>query len=256
MTDNVARSSRSVKRAFAILELLDRSQRRWNISEISRKLRIPKSTTHVLMLTLEMIGYVTQDEQSHRYYLALKARDLGNETRLRETLSTVSLRDLEALAAQTKLTVHVAMQEEQQAVYIQKVAGPRLVQFDTYPGRRANLHCTAVGKVLLAYVPPDFTARFLAKVILMKHTPSTITSTAYLQKELEKIRRQGYAVDDEEEELDVRCLAVPIFRKSGECVAALSVAGTTSQIEVGNFSSLVAIMKRTSNQISKSLWPF
>jgi DNA-binding IclR family transcriptional regulator len=256
MGSDVTATARSVERAIAILELVDRTQRHWNISEIGRRLQIPKSTTHVLMLTLEKNGYVTRVQTSHRYCLGLKARELGNETTLRETLGRASLPRLEAVAAQTKLTAHVAIREEQQAVYIQKAARPGFVQFETYSGKRTNLHCTAVGKILLAFAPEDFKVQFLSKGSFMKHTSRTITATAQLRKELEKIRRQRYAADDEEEEIDVRCLAVPIFRSSGECIAALSITGTVSQIGAENSKSLTAIITRAANEIGKNLWPF
>jgi DNA-binding IclR family transcriptional regulator len=209
----------------------------------------------VLMLTLEKSGYVIRGQTTHRYCLGPKARKLGGETNLRETLSKTSLPRLELLSAQTKLTAHVAVRDDQQAVYIQKAAGPGLVQFDTYSGKRTNLHCTAVGKVLLAFASEDFKAKFLSKGSLMKHTSRTITTTVQLRKELEKIRHQRYAVDDEEEEIDVRCLAVPIFKNSGECVAALSVTGTMSQISAENSKSLTAIITKAANEIGRSLWP-
>jgi IclR family KDG regulon transcriptional repressor len=128
----------------------------------------------------------------------------------------------------TRCTSQLAILADDQAMYIQKVEGPGLVQFDSYVGKRTNLHCTGVGKVLLAYSADQ--EHLLNRKSFARYTKKTITSPASLRRELARVRQRGYAIDDEEEELEVRCLAAPIFNPSGGCIAALAIAGTIQEI--------------------------
>src|SRR5438876_11591603 len=114
---------------------------------------------------------------------------------------------LEELVRSTGFTVHLAVADEGQALYVQKVAPPGMV-LDTFVGKHANLHCTAVGKVILAYSDETFINQFLSKTSFTRHTPNTIVSADMLRKQLTAVRRNGYATDDEEEELGTRCVAV------------------------------------------------
>ncbi len=239
----------SVKRAIAILELLDRSHRGLSMSEIGRKINIPKSTAHVIVRTLEHAGYVVRHVPGCRYTLSFKAYSLGREMIRQGALSKIALPPMKWLVGQTRLTVHLAVYEKNQAMYVQKVNGLSLIRFDTFIGKRTNLHCTGVGKVLLAYAPELLRHQFLSKATFAKYTPKTITSAATLRKALDKIRKQGYAIDDQEEEIEVRCIAVPVFNDGNEFVAALGVTGTVGQITAENCPMLVSLTKRAAARI-------
>jgi DNA-binding IclR family transcriptional regulator len=243
----------SIERAFAILEVLDGTRRGWNISEISRKLRIPKSSAHVIVLTLERLGYIKRDPASRRYQLGLKICGLGRSLMKNLALPEIALPHLQWLVEQTRLTAHLAILERNQAVFIQKVDGPGVIKFDTYVGKRADLHCTAVGKVLLAYASEQFAQEILSVDSFPRYTNATITSPAGLRKELCVVRKKGYSVDDEEEELGVRCLGTPVLNSCGESVAALSVTGTVSQIRQDGLDSLADIVKQAGARVSGAL---
>jgi DNA-binding IclR family transcriptional regulator len=219
----------SVERALAILECLDNSRRGLNISEISRKLKIPKSSAHVIMVTLERLGYVQKRSESLHYTLGLKAYGLGHGMMKSLSISEAALPPMRALSNQLHLPSHLAVLDGDQGLYVQKVDTPGLIKIDTYVGRRMDLHCTGVGKILLAFGPQDLLDRFLNKPVYIRYTRNTITSPRHMQREITKVRNAGYAVDDEEEELAVRCVAVPVFQ-NGRFAAALSVTGTTNQI--------------------------
>ncbi len=220
----------SVERALAILEFLDGARRGWNISEISRKLQIPKSSTHVLVRTLERQGYLKREPGSRGYTLGLKLYGLGRGVMRNLSLPEVALPAMKALSEHTGLTVHLAVLDVDQAIYIQKVEAPGLIRFDTYIGKRSNLHCTAVGKALLAYTTWQRQQRFLSRGSFARHTKNSITTAAALRQELQRIRERGYAVDDEEEELQIRCVAAPVLDSAGELVAAIGTTGTTGQV--------------------------
>lgn len=238
----------SVERAISILELLDGSRRGMSVSEISRKLRLPKSSTHAIILTLARKDYLVRHHSDRRYTLALKVYNLGRETLHGLELSETALEPMKWLVKRTHLTSHLAVLEKNQAVYIQKVTGPGLVLFDTFIGKRTNLHCTAVGKVLLAYSHALASDQFFSKSTLAKHTARTITTVTALRKALDKVRSDGYAMEDQEEEIGVRCLAVPVFNQ-GEFLAALSITGIVSQLPLENVDTLVASAKKAAGRM-------
>ena len=240
--------SNSVRRALAILEFLKGSDRRRNLSEISRKLELAKSTTSILLSTLESSGYIRRDAEDRRYSLSFKAFGFGPGLVGHLGLSRRSRTVLEAIAAALKLTSHVAVLDVDQALFINKADGVQQPCYDIYPGRRTNLQCTAVGKILLAYETEEEQRKFLARHPSIRHTGRTIVSPELLMEELRCVRDQGYACDDQEEELLVRCLAVPIFNE-GRPLAALGITGTVSQIRPGNAEELVTYLKRMSSQI-------
>jgi len=239
----------AVERALSILESLDSSRRGLNISELSRKLGIPKSSAHVIILTLERLGYVQKRKDSLNYSLGLRAYGLGLGMMKNLSISEVALPHMRVLVDEIRLPAHLAIPDGDQGVYIQKVDSPGLIKIDTYVGRRMDLHCTGVGKVLLAYGPEDLLERTLAKQTYIRHTRNTITSPRQLMREVAKIRNQGFAVDDEEEELAVRCVAVPVRHPTGRFAAALSVVGTTEQIPLDAVESTAERLKQTAKAI-------
>ncbi|HYO81122.1 MAG TPA: IclR family transcriptional regulator [Bryobacteraceae bacterium] len=244
-------SVNSVARAMHILEMLDTSTRGMNISEISRRLGIPKSTTHLIVLTLEDLGYLTKSSRN-LYQLSLKAYTLGRERMQGLSLPSIALPTMKSLAADTGLTVHLSVLEKYQAVIVQKVHGASS-RFDTFVGKRISLHCTATGKVLLAHASAGTQKQVLSKTVFMRHTRHTLTSTAQLESALEAVRQTGYAVDDEEEELAVRCVAVPVTAAANDCIAALSVSGTVEEIPLDGCGRLVLALQQAASAIVRVL---
>jgi DNA-binding IclR family transcriptional regulator len=241
--------STSLERAFTILEYLDGSRRGQNISELSRRLGIPKSTAHVIVATLRRLGYLTFSEQKHGYSLGLKVYGLGRGLIRSFGLPERALNPMKSLAETTKCTCQLAILVDEQAMYIQKVESPGGTEFDSYIGKRTNLHCTGVGKVLLAYAADP--EGLLNRRSFARYTQKTITSPAALRKELTKVRQKGFALDDEEEELEVRCLAAPVFGQSGECLAALAIAGTTNELRDAKLDEFAGCLLRATRIISQ-----
>ncbi len=238
-----------VARALQILETLDDSRRGLNISEISRKLGLPKSSTHVIMLTLEDLNYVRKAEASRRYTLGLKAYGLGQTMMKSFSMAERALPLMQHLAAVLDLTSHFAVLDENQAICIQKAEPPGLTQFDARVGRRMDLHCTGMGKVILAYGGQEILQDLLSRKSFMRHTEHTITSPGGLRREITKIRQEGYAVDDQEEELEVRCVAVPVFNREHEFAGSLSATGTTGQLPVSRVVSVAKTLRETAGAI-------
>lgn len=247
----VTKNIPAIERAMSILETLDHSNRGMNIAELSRKLKIPRSSVHVIVLTLERCGYLTRDIAQHNCRLSVKAFQLGREALSCEQLSAAALKPMRVLSVATEFTSHLAILDQDQAIYVQKVQGSSFLRLDTNIGKRTNLHCTAVGKVLLSYAPEQYREKILAHGAFARHTRNTITRTSALREELKKIVSAGYAVDDQEEELDVHCLAVPVLSARGEVIAALSISGVSSQLKDGWVSKGISLLRRAARQIQK-----
>jgi DNA-binding IclR family transcriptional regulator len=241
----------SVERAFLILELLNSSKRGWNISEMSRKLQIPKSTTHVLVSTLDQMGYIKQ-YQPRRFQLSTKMFGLGRKALNATPLPEMALPHLRWLVQETQLTAHLGILEKNQVVFIQKVDGLGFIKFDTYIGKCSELHCTALGKSLVAFQSDDTVQSLLSNYVFSRFTKRTISSRSAFLTEISKVKQQGYSMDDEEEELGVRCIAAPVL-SSGSAIAAVSVTGTISQLRIEDFAKVVALTRRAAARISAAI---
>jgi DNA-binding IclR family transcriptional regulator len=247
-------SLNSVERAFAILEFLNSSRRGWNISEMSRKLGIPKSSTHVLFSTLDKLGYIKELQSSRRYQLSPKLYGLGRRALEAAPLPIIALPHLHWLVQQTNLTTHVGILEKWQVVFVQKVDGPGIIKFDTYIGKCSPLHCTGLGKSLVSFQSEEDFALLFEKYNFSRFTKKTISSQTAFMAECARIRSRGYSVDDEEEELGIRCVAVPIL-SDGIAVAAISVTGTTAQMPPENIADVVSKTMCAASRIAAQLQP-
>ncbi|BCV24190.1 IclR family transcriptional regulator [Gelria sp. Kuro-4] len=221
----------SVDRALAILLVLARGpEAGLPLAEISRALGLNQSTCHHLLATLKARRFVEQDPVSRRYRLGIKAVEVGQAAVQQVDLARVALPHMEQLMRAAQENVNLVILEDDSAVYVAQVPCDRTVRMFTRIGERAPLHCTGVGKVLLAYLPAAERADILARTGLKRFTPATICDPAALAAELEKVKAQGYALDREERERDVACLAAPVRDYRGRVVAALSVSAPASRL--------------------------
>ncbi len=242
----------SVERALRIFELLSRSQRGLLLSEICRTLILPKSSTFLVVTALEKNGYLQKNKQTGRYRFGLKLVSLSRSALENLDLRQVARPFLQRLAQETRLTVHLAVLERGEAVLIDKIEAPGLVKLATWVGRRMDVNCTGVGKALIAFLPKDSFDQQIRGQVLAKHNQQTIVSARGLEKELARIRELGYSFDDEEDEIGLRCVGAPVFDYNKAVIAALSVAGTVSQIPLEIVPDLAAKVKQTASAISSN----
>ncbi len=240
----------ALSRALALLETLAGSKHGLTISQPARQLHCAKSSVHRLVNTFEHYSYIYRDDPTGRYRLSLHLCDLANMA-----LNEISLRDyarpfLTQLAARTGLTVHLAVLEQGSAVLIEKIESPRSIRVATWVGKQLGLHCTALGKALMAHLNEEQVDTLLSLHGLLRHNENTICSVKKFKESLAIIRRRGYALDDEEEEIGVRCIGAPILNEKQEAVAALSVVGRTGQIYPENCSMLAQLVMATAHSIS------
>ncbi len=243
----------SVERALAVLEFLAQSKRGFSISEISRRLALPKSSIHLILGTLERKGYLLKNLHTGRYCFGLKLVGLS-----RSALENLDLREearpfLQALMEKNGLTVHLAVLERGEAVIIERAEPPGPIRMADWVGRRLDVNCTGVGKALIAFLSEVEFDRQVPTKGMPKHNSNTIVSVKELKRELVRVRELGYALDDEEDEIGVRCVGAPIFDHSGRVVAALSVAGTTAQVPLERVQAIGRAVRQAAAGISSCL---
>jgi len=241
----------AVERALNILEAAAQRREGLTNSEISRKLAIPKSSASYILRTLEKRGYLRRDLETGRYRLGLKILSLGGDAQANLDIADVALPFIRMLVEKIHLTVHLAVLDQGEAVYIEKVEAPGFFKVNTWVGRRMFLHSTSVGKCLLAWLPKLEVETLVKQQGLKKRTPKTITTMSKLLTDLEIVKQAGYAVDDEENSLGARCLGAPIFDAMGNVTAALGASGTLTQMDEENIPKIIEALRETSRRIAK-----
>ena len=248
-----ANPATSVERALDILEAAANRREGLTNSEISHKLGIPKSSASYILRTLDRRGYLRRDAETGRYRLGLKILSLGGDARANLDLAEVALPFMQALQERIHLTIHLAVLDQGEAVYIEKVEAPGFFKVNTWVGRRMFVHSTSVGKCLLAWLPRQEIEALLRQQGMKKRTPKTITSVVKLLSDLETVRQQGHAIDDEENSLGARCLGAPIVDSVGNVIAALGVSGTLTQMDEANMPRILDALKESARRISRQI---
>ncbi len=246
-------SSTAVERALAILEAISERAGGLTNSELSRKLAIPKSSASYILRALEGRGYLRRERNTGRYRLGLKVLSLSRGVLSGLDIRELALPVLRQLVERSSLTAHLAILDHGDAVYIERVEAPGFIKMNTWVGRRMPIYSTSVGKALVAYLPENEVKALLKERGMQKRTPRTITVCARFLQELARVREQGYAVDDEENSLGVRCVAAPVFDRQGQVTASLGVSGTTGQIDLVHLPKVAELVKEAARKVSQQL---
>src|SRR5579859_1270159 len=253
MPDLKTQSVPSVERALRILEVLANSKRGLSLAQLIQSIGIPKSSAHCLLLTLERNGFLRRNEASGRYLFGLKLFSLATMAVERIELREQVLPLLVGLMKKTGLTVHMALLEHGDAVLIERVEAPGPFRLATWVGKRMGMHCTSLGKAIMAYLKPADLTILVKEHGLPRHNQNTIASMRELREELDEVRRHGYAVDDQEEEMGLRCVGAPIFDRDGVPIAAISLSGTTAQICPADLTRLGEEVTKIAQDVSWKL---
>jgi DNA-binding IclR family transcriptional regulator len=182
-------------------------------------------------LTYQRTGYVLRCEKTGRYCLGFRLQALANMALGGTSLRTQAAPYLRQLMLDSGLAVHLAVMEDGEAILIDRIEAPGAPHLATWVGKRMGLHCTAVGKALISELPSAVLDELIRKQGLMRYNENTIASRRALRLACENVQRLGYAIDDEEEEIGVRCIGAPVRNSSREVVAAISISGTKAQLE-------------------------
>jgi DNA-binding IclR family transcriptional regulator len=243
----------AVERALAILEAVALESEGLSNAEISRKLQIPKSSASYILRTLEKQGYLNRNPETGKYRVGLKVLSLSRGALTGIDVREVALPIMRHLMEKTNLTCHLAILDGPDAVYIEKVEPQGFIKMDTWVGRRMRVHATSVGKALAAHIPQERLEKILAERGMEKRTAKTITTVPRLLKDLEKVRHQGYAVDDEENNIGARCLGAPIFSQDGAIEASIGLSGTINQVNAQTMPRIVEALKDAARHISMGM---
>lgn len=223
---------KSAARALEILELLTALERPATFVRLERELGYPRSSLHGLLTTLERRGWVELNPETREYSLGIRTWEAGATYMRAIELADRGRPYLEAARDALSETTHLSVLDSgRYNVYVAKADGPHQLALVSYVGRRLEAHATGLGKVLLAGLPADELDRRLRGESLERFTPNTITDTAELRNHLRTVTERGYATDDEERTVGVRCVAVPVRDHRGDVVAAMSVSVPTVRFD-------------------------
>jgi IclR family transcriptional regulator, acetate operon repressor len=238
----------SIARVFELLETMADLGGIVTLSELAHRTGLPVPTIHRLMRTLVDVGYVRQ-EPSRAYALAPRLVRLGEgASRLIGTWATPHLRRLVDAVGES---ANLALLDGDEIVYAAQVPGRHSMRMFTEVGRRASMHSTAVGKAMLAAMPPDRAGEIMRRSSLSAQTVHTITTLKAMQEELSRIRENGYAIDEEEQEIGVRCVAVALPGEPAR--AAISVSGPSTRMTESLVSAAVPTLLQTARALGDEL---
>ena len=246
---------KSAVRLFAVLETLCVNGET-GLTELSRQLAIGKSSTHRFLSVLRDLGYVDKNGENDKYFATLRVFELGALVRGRIRLVQLVRPYMEQLGNQFHETINLAFFEQGEVVYIDKVESVKTLRMDLAIGRQVPAHCTALGKVFLANLPQDQLTNYLRACKLQAHTDRTITEAEELKMHLDRVRRQGFAIDDGELDEGIRCIAAPIKGEFGKVLAAISIAGPSIRMTMERLKSLREPLMNVTTSISHQIGYF
>jgi len=228
--------SRSLERGLAILSAFRSTQPLLGVTDLAREVGLNRSTTHRYIATLTTLGYLQQDAATRKYRLGPRVVDLGFSALNSMELRVVSGPHLQHLSDETGHTVNMAVLDGPDIVYIERCrssrAGQREIDLNLHVGSRLPAYCTSMGKVLLAFLPPDRQREVLADVDFAQRGPNTLTEKETLLNELARVRTAGIAVNNEELAYGLRSIAAPVRSQSGDAVAAINLAVHRSMVSL------------------------
>ncbi|TGE31519.1 IclR family transcriptional regulator [Desulfosporosinus sp. Sb-LF] len=243
----------TLERSLDVLEVLAQAEEPLGVTEIGNRICLHKSTVHRILQTLCYRGYVEKDRENERYQLGIKIVELGirffNDLEIRKVAAPV-LNDLAKLLNEV---VHLVLPDDGEIVYIDKAESSHVVSMHSKVGRRAPMHCTAVGKALLSTLPEEEVRHILETKGMTRYTPHTIVDPDALLMELGTIKESKISVETEENEIGIICLGTPVFDYSGRAIGAISVSGPASRIEEKGIERIGQEMKKSGEEISGKL---
>ena len=228
-------------------------QESWSLAELTAHLGMNKATVFRLLHTLQEAGYLDREEESGRYRLGMRFYSLGHTVVRHEQLRWQALPPLMTLAETTGETVYVGILYEGDAVVVQIVDGIELVRMHSFVGKRSPAHASALGKVLLAYMPDAEVEEYVRTYGLKGFTENTFTDPAAFREELRSIRDQGFALDREEMARGLRCIGVPITDHTGRPFATVSLSAPADRMSPERIEALVPQVKDAAHDISRML---
>lgn len=236
-----------------LMEILATENRDLSLTELSAKAGWPKSTVHGLITTLRDFHMIDQSGTTGHYRLGIRLFEMGNLVMRSWDVTTIAKQYLNRLNNNLGEMVQLAMEDKGEVLYIDKVDSNRMMRIVSETGIRLPMHCSGLGKVLLAYKKPSEVNKIIQKCGMRAMTSHTIVTLPALLKELERIRSQGYALDDQEIMDGLRCVAVPIFDAADQVNYAISVSGFYNNMRGQHLENIIRELKQAGRSISYDL---
>lgn len=244
---------KSIMKAARVINMLADEGRPLSLAQMSSNMSISKSTLHGIISTLVDVKFVVQDQQTGRYWLGTRLFEIGSSISSQWNVRKIAYPFIQRIVAETGETVHMAVLDDYEVLYINKQESTSSIRIVTDVGVKLPAHCTGLGKALLSGMN-RLELQFMVKSKgLPKHTESTITNFEDFWKEIRQIKARGYAVDEQEFVEGLRCVAVPVFNHSGEIIAALSVSGPISRMHDKKFEDCRESLLKAAEEISAQM---
>lgn len=243
----------TLERALDLIELLAIAKNGLGVTEISQQIGLPKSTVFRLLAALVRRGYAEKDSKTSTYKLGLRFIEISGLFLKKLELKTEALPVMRRLAEIVGQPVHLAVLDGQEAIYIEKVELVNSIRMYSQIGKRVPVYCSAIGKMLLAGLAPELQSEILDRLVFKKHTENTILTKETLVKELQTVRNQGWAVDNEEHEKAVRCIAAPVYDYTRKVIAAVSVSGDKRVIRPERDVEIAGYVMKAAQDISRRM---
>ncbi|MFM5715992.1 DNA-binding transcriptional regulator KdgR [Aeromonas allosaccharophila] len=250
--DNSPDSVSSVLKVFGILQALS-EQKDIGVTELSQRIMMSKSTVYRFLQTMKTLGYVNQEGETDKYTLSLKLFELGGRALEHQDLIQIADVQMHRLGKLTKETLHLGALDENSVVYLHKIDSEYNLRMYSRIGRRCPLYSTALGKVMMAWLPEEEVRSMLAGVTFERFTEHTLANVDALLAELAQVRGQGYAEDNEENENGLRCFGVPIYNRMGRIITGLSLSLPIVRFEESKRAELVSLLHEAAARISAEL---
>jgi len=242
----------AVDHALDVLEQLAGSKAELGLSELSRELDLHKNNIFRILATLKARGYVEQNKNTDSYRLGVRALELGKAFLSHTGLIRVASDEIERLCSSVNETVYLGIMREAQVFYIEDAESSQPLRVASRVGTRMSPLCTAIGKVFLAFYDGPTREQVIEANDFTSYTPNTLVDPAAFEAQLERIRKLGYAIDDEEKDLGVKCVAAPIFNYEGQVVGGVSISGPVTRMDQEAIESTFAPqVKQTCATISR-----
>lgn len=243
----------SLVRALSIVNRLAETDGGAILTEVAQQVGLSPSTAHRLLTTLEQERYVHFDPERRLWTVGVQAFVAGNAFLKTRGLAAAARPHLRALMEEGEETANLAVEDQDEAVYLSQVECRQMMRAFARPGKRAPLHCSSVGKALLSALPDGHLAKVLHRRGLPRLTPKTITVPAALREDLARSRERGYAIDDEEHAVGLRCVAAVVFDEAADPLAAVSLSGPMARILDERVPVLGDLVRRKADAITAQL---
>lgn len=252
MDTKAAYSIQSLDRVFSIIEFLADHPVGASLTEICREVNLPKATVSRMLASLIRHGYAFQNLDSRKYHLTMRMFEIGSKVVGVTNIIPIARPYLEHLSRISEETVHLVSRVNDEVVYLYKEdAYNSIVRMSSCVGQRAPIYCTGVGKCFLAYLPDDELRAIFQRIELVRFTPTTIVTLTGMRREAAAIRERGYAIDNQEHEAGVRCIAAPILDFYSNPVAAISIAAPVEHMTDADVEKCASILLDAAKSISR-----